>query len=67
MTSQTIYTFMPADKVSDLDILLNDLEDYIFGDLEGRKLTENRMNELSDKFTKIDQIIRSCKKKEGEE
>ena len=68
MTRRTVYTSMPANKVYDLDMLLNGLEDYIFGDLEGRKLTENRMKELSDKFTEIDQIIRSCvKKEEGEE
>jgi len=67
MTRKTVYTFMPANKVYDLDMLLIDLQDYIFGDLEGRKLTENRMKELSDKFTKIDLIIRSCQKKEEEE
>ena len=67
MTRQTVYTFMPADKVYDLDMLINGLEDYIFGDLEGRKLTEKRMAELSDKFTGIDQIIRSCQKKEESE
>jgi len=67
MTEKTVYTFMPAEKVYDLDMLLNGLEDYIFGDLEGRKLTENRMKGLSDKFTEIDQIIRSCKKKEVKE
>ncbi len=66
MTRQTVYTFMPAEKVYDLDMLINGLEDYIFGDLEGRKLTENRMEELSDKFTEIDLIIRSCTKKEAE-
>lgn len=67
MTSQTIYTFMPAEKVYDLDMLINGLEDYIWGDLEGKKLTENRMSELSDRFTEIDQIIRSCQKKKESE
>ena len=67
MTEQTIYTFMPAEKVYDLDMLLDGLKDFIFGDLEGRKLTESRMSELSDMFTEIDQIIRSCQKKEESE
>lgn len=67
MTKRTEYTFMPAEKVYDLDMLIGDLEDYIYGDLEGKKLTENRMNKLSDDFNKIDQIIRSCKKRVEEE
>ena len=31
MTRQTVYTFMPAEKVFDLDMLITDLEDYIWG------------------------------------
>lgn len=66
MTKENPYTFMPPNKVYMLDLMLSGLEDYIFGDLEGKKLTENRMRELSDRFTDIDRIIRSCKRRAQE-
>ena len=59
------YDFMPAPNVAELDVRLESVKDYIFGDLNGEVLTEERLETLSVLFSKIDKLIGECKTKGG--